>query len=70
MCQMCDEQDRNDTSEAHSHACDFCAGRGFQLDWIDPGGVMRAVPGDTCPYCDGSGSLPPQDSDSKGSAQS
>lgn len=35
--------------------CDHCAGRGFQLDYDDPGGVMRAVPGDTCRHCNGTG---------------
>lgn len=35
--------------------CHFCAGRGFQLDWTDQGGPMRAVPGDTCRECGGSG---------------
>lgn len=36
-------------------SCDHCNGRGFQLDWTDQGGQMRAVPGDTCRKCNGSG---------------
>lgn len=43
--------------------CGHCAGRGFQLDWDDHGGQMRAVPGDACHHCDGSGDArltPPQ----------
>lgn len=40
--------------EAQAH-CAHCAGRGFQLDWTDQGEQMRAVPGDTCRKCDGSG---------------
>lgn len=52
-------------------ACDYCAGRGFQLDWIDPGGVMQAVPGDTCRECGGAGllnSLEPQEKQQSESA--
>lgn len=35
--------------------CKHCAGRGFELDWTDQGGQMRAVPGEPCHRCDGSG---------------
>jgi len=35
--------------------CAHCAGRGFRLNWDDHGGQMRAVPGDTCRYCEGDG---------------
>lgn len=37
--------------------CGSCAGRGHDLDWIDHGGTMRAVPGDTCSQCGGSGEV-------------
>lgn len=42
-------------------SCDRCAGRGFQLDWTDQGGAMRAVPGDTCRHCSGTGVTPTKD---------
>jgi DnaJ-class molecular chaperone len=58
MCKMCDDQIHNDTSEV---PCDHCAGRGFQLDWDDHGGQMRAVPGDTCRVCAGTGNFSAQD---------
>ena len=59
MCQMCDDQARNDDSQpsyANANPCSACAGRGFDLDWVDSGGAMRAVPADVCTQCGGSGS--------------
>ena len=38
--------------------CPHCNGKGYVLGWIDPGGVMQAVPED-CDYCAESRSAAP-----------